>query len=69
MMNIAMQSPALSSQVQKLSRAWPRIKIAICAIGLLIALGVVSNMDYDDQVNIEQAKAELRLNNQNGVKK
>lgn len=60
-MNLAMQSPALSSPAQKLSRAWPRIKVAICAIVMLLALGVVSNMDYQDQVSIEQAKVEMRL--------
>ena len=58
-MNLAMQRHA--STDQRLYRAWPRIKVAICAIGLLLSLGVVSNMDYDDQVKIEQAKAELRL--------
>lgn len=60
-MNLAMQSPALSSPAQKLSRAWPRIKVAICAIVMLICYGIVSNADYEDQVKIEQAKVELRL--------
>lgn len=60
-MNLAMQSPLLATKQRELSSAWPRIKVALCAITMLICLGVVSNMDYDDQVNIEQAKQELRL--------
>lgn len=60
-MNLAMQSPALSSPTQKLSRAWPRIKVALCAIALLAMLGVVSEMTYQDELKIEQAKVELRL--------
>lgn len=58
-MNLAMQNHM--SIEQKLANAWPKIKVELCAIALLICYGVVSNMDYDDQVSVEQAKVEMRL--------